>query len=220
LRQLLIATTNPGKVREFREMLYGVGDDFGFQFSDLSRHRGFEPVEETGATFKDNAMLKAAGYATRFDTWALADDSGLEVDALDGKPGVHSARWAAMHGAGEGDAANNAMLLRQLENVPDGRRTARFVCWLALADPRGQIILRARGTVAGGILRSPRGANGFGYDPLFLVESLGKTTAELTPDEKHAVSHRGEALRRMRSAMSAIRLPAEETRGQGDKETR
>jgi XTP/dITP diphosphohydrolase len=211
LRQLLIATTNPGKVREFREMLGGVGDDFGFRFSDLSRHPGFEPVEETGETFQDNAILKAHGYATRFDTWALADDSGLEVDALDGRPGVHSARWAAMHGAGGGDAANNTLLLQQLENVPDELRTARFVCWLALADPQGRIILTARGTVEGRILRSPRGNNGFGYDPLFLVEATGRTTAELSPDEKHRISHRGEALRRMRKAMSTIGVPEDTT---------
>jgi XTP/dITP diphosphohydrolase len=211
LRQLLIATTNPGKVREFQEMLGGVGDDFGFRFSDLSRHPGFQVVEETADTFPDNAMLKAAGYATQFDTWALADDSGLEVDALDRRPGVHSARWAAMHHAGEGDAANNALLLKQLEAVPDAGRTARFVCWLALADPGGRIILTARGSVAGRILREARGNNGFGYDPLFLVESMGKTAAELTPDEKHAVSHRGGALRRMREAMSTIRLPEDTT---------
>jgi len=123
------------------------------------------------------------------------------VDALGGSPGVHSARWAQLHRAGGGDADNNALLLRQLDSVPDERRTARFVCALALADSGGRIILTARDTVEGRILRAPRGHNGFGYDPLFLIDSLGKTTAELSPDRKHAVSHRGKALPRMRELM-------------------
>jgi XTP/dITP diphosphohydrolase len=204
VRRLLIATSNPGKLREFREMLGA--DAAGFEYSDLSRHPGFVTVEETGATFLVNASLKAGGYARQFDAWALADDSGLEVDALGGAPGVHSARWAVRQGAGEGDAANNALLLRQLENVPDDRRTARFVCVLALADPAGRIILTARDTVEGRILRSPRGHGGFGYDPLFLIDSLGSTTAELSPAEKHRVSHRGKALRRLRESMERAGL--------------
>jgi XTP/dITP diphosphohydrolase len=182
------------------------GEAAGFEYSDLSRHPGYVPIGETGATFLENASLKAAGYARQLGTWALADDSGLEVDALGGAPGVHSARWAAMHGAGEGDAANNALLLRQLDDVPDGRRTGRFVCVLALADPDGGIILTARDTVEGRILRSPRGHNGFGYDPLFLVEAMGRTTAELTPEDKHRVSHRGKALRRLRESMERAGL--------------
>src|SRR4051794_26901172 len=124
--KLLIATSNAGKVKEFREML-GVGR---FAWSDLSAHRKYSPVEETGATFRGNACLKASGYATQFDTWALADDSGLAVDALGGKPCIHSARWAEMNNAGKGDADNNALLLKQLADVPDERRTARFVCVL------------------------------------------------------------------------------------------
>ena len=123
-----------------------------------------------------------------------------------GKPGVLSARWAAINGAGEGDGDNNALLLKQLENVPDERRTARFRCVLALADPRGRIVLTAQDAVEGVMLREARGSNGFGYDPLFFIPSLGKTTAELEPDEKHAISHRGRALRRMRELMK--RLPA------------
>lgn len=193
----------------------------GFEWSDLSRHPHFEPVDETGRTFLANACLKATGYALQFQTWALADDSGLEVDALDGNPGVSSARWAKLNDAGEGDAANNTLLLRQLETVPDERRTGRFVCVLALADPGGRIILTARDSVEGRILRSPRGSNGFGYDPLFYVESLGKATAELSPVEKHAVSHRGKALRRMRERMEELGLSGvEKTSEQGDKGTR
>lgn len=209
MRQLLIATSNAGKAREFREMLSGSAELIGrmsnpFDFTDLSQQSAYIPVEETGVTFLENASLKASGYARQFKTWALADDSGLEVDAMNGSPGVSSARWAMLHGAGEGDGANNALILRQLDGIPDERRSARFVCVLALADPDGRIILTARDTVEGRILRCPRGTNGFGYDPLFFVEALGKTTAELSGEEKHAVSHRGKALRQMRESMEHV----------------
>jgi XTP/dITP diphosphohydrolase len=205
---MLIATGNAGKVREFREML---GDD-RFKWSDLSQHRDIPPIPETGTTFRANACLKASGYATALQTWALADDSGLEVDALDGSPGVYSARWAEMNHAGNVsgnvDADNNALLLKQLADIPDARRTARFVCVLALANPRGQIILTTRDTVEGRIIHSPRGANGFGYDPLFLIDNLGKTSAELSPAEKHRISHRGKALTRLRDLMNRAHLHA------------
>jgi XTP/dITP diphosphohydrolase len=195
--KLLIATGNPGKVREFRQML----GDSRFQWSDLSEHRGIPAAEETGQTFRANACLKATYYASRLTTWALADDSGLEVDALGGSPGVLSARWAEHNGAGKGDADNNALLLRQLESVAAEKRTARFVCVLALADPQGRVALTSRDTVEGRIIHSPRGANGFGYDPLFLIDSLGKTTAELDSDQKHRISHRGKALRSMKAIL-------------------
>jgi XTP/dITP diphosphohydrolase len=200
--KLLIATGNAGKVKEFREML-GAGR---FDWSDLSRHPNVIEVEETGRTFRANACLKASGYARQLNSWALADDSGLEVDALDRKPGVFSARWAEMNRAGKGDADNNSLLLKQLENIPDEKRGARFVCVLSLADAGGRIVLTARDTVEGRIVHVPRGHNGFGYDPLFLIDSLGKTTAELTPDEKHAISHRGKALRRMKELMERMKL--------------
>jgi XTP/dITP diphosphohydrolase len=199
---VLIATGNAGKVREFRAMLGP--DRFGWR--DLSHFPSATPVDETGGTFLENACLKAAGYARQCGTWALADDSGLEVDALDGAPGVYSARWAEMQGAGKGDADNNATLLRQLADVPDERRTARFVCVLALADPAGRIILTARDAVEGRILREPRGHNGFGYDPLFHVEAAGQTTAEMSPDQKHAISHRGKALRRLNELIEQAKL--------------
>jgi XTP/dITP diphosphohydrolase len=199
---VLIATGNAGKIREFREML--ASDRL--EFTDLSQHPRHEPVEETGRTFSENACLKASGYAQQFKTWALADDSGLEVDALGGAPGVLSARWAEVNGAGRGDADNNALLLRQLDHVEDDRRTAHFVCVLALADPDGRVVLTARDAVDGRILRGPRGKGGFGYDPLFLVPGLGRTTAELPPDEKHKISHRGKALRQMRALMSRAGL--------------
>lgn len=198
--RLLIATTNPGKIREFREMLGGDR----FQWDDLSAHRDLPAAEETGRTFRANACLKAAYYAKLLNIHAIADDSGLAVDALGGKPGVHSARWAEMNNAGKGDADNNTLLLRQIQNVPDAQRTARFVCVLALADPQGRILLTARDTVEGRIIHAPRGENGFGYDPLFRIDVLGRTTAELAPEEKHRISHRGKALRRLRGLMEQL----------------
>src|SRR5882724_6649798 len=147
--ELLIATGNPGKAREFREML---GPE-RFVWRDLSEFSGEQAVAETGQTFRANACLKASGYALRHQTWTLADDSGLEVDVLGGRPGVYSARWAEMNQSGRGDADNNATLLRQLADVPDEKRTGRFVCVLALSDPQGRVILTARDTVEGTLLR-------------------------------------------------------------------
>lgn len=192
---LLIATANRAKVREFREML----GDSGIRWSEIPADT-FD-VEETGKTFRANACLKASAYAKHFNRWALADDSGLEVDALDNAPGVYSARWAKVNNAGAGDADNNRLLLKQLEHVPDEQRGARFICVLALSNPDGRIILTARDLVAGRIVHAPRGLGGFGYDPLFLIESKGKTTAELSPAEKHAISHRGKALVALRQLM-------------------
>jgi XTP/dITP diphosphohydrolase len=200
--QLLIATTNPGKIREFRQMLAGDGS---ITFTDLTG-RQLPPVEETGDTFLANACIKASAYAKSLATWALADDSGLAVDALGGKPGVCSARWASMHGAGNGDVDNNRLLLQQLEGVVDPQRTARFVCALALADPQGRIVLTATDSVEGRILRQPRGGGGFGYDPLFFIDELGKTTGDLPPEEKHQISHRGKALRRLRAILERTGL--------------
>jgi non-canonical purine NTP pyrophosphatase (RdgB/HAM1 family) len=205
LEALLIATGNVGKAREFREMLSGDGAGRA-QWKSLSDFPPGDEVEETGETFRANACLKASTYARRHNMWTLADDSGLEVDALGGAPGVLSARWAQHHQAGKGDADNNALLLRQLESVPDDQRTARFVCVLALSDPKGRIILTARDTVEGRILRNSRGINGFGYDPLFLIDALNQTTAELEPDQKHAISHRGKALRKLKELMREAKL--------------
>jgi XTP/dITP diphosphohydrolase len=200
---LLIATTNPGKVKEFREMLTHTGASF----SDLSSHRDIPAPEETGHTFRANACLKASYYAKVLNTNTVADDSGLEVDALNGSPGVHSARWAELNRTGKGDADNNALLLKQLADTPDDRRTARFVCCLALSDPAGNILLTARDTVEGRVIRTLRGQNGFGYDPLFVPDAQpAKTTAELTPEEKHAISHRGKALRHLRQLMDQLRI--------------
>jgi XTP/dITP diphosphohydrolase len=198
---ICIATSNPGKAREFREML---GAD-RFEWTDLAG-QAIAPVEETGVTFRANACLKASYYARGLDAWTLADDSGLCVDALGGKPGVHSARWAEMHNAGSGDSDNNLLLLKQLKesSASAGARTARFRCVLALADPKGQVILTAEGAVEGTILQAPRGSNGFGYDPLFQVAEHGRSLAELAAEEKHRISHRGRALRRLKSLLSNI----------------
>ena len=188
---LLVATSNKGKAKEFAEMF----GDLGIACSDLSSLAGITPPDETGATFRANACLKATYYALATGQWTLADDSGLEVDAIDRKPGVHSARWAELHDAGKGDTANNALLLKQIELVPDEKRQARFVCVLALADPKGRVVLTVRDTIEGRILRASRGTGGFGYDSLFLVEELGRSTAELTSADKHRISHRGKAMR-------------------------
>ncbi len=202
---LLIATANAGKAREFREMLSGGGGQVTIR--DLSDFGPPMPVvAETGSTFRANACLKAVGYARASGLWALADDSGLEVDALAGSPGVHSARWAQLQGTGGGDADNNATLLKQLESVPDDHRSARFVCVLALADRQGQVILTASDTIEGRILREPRGSNGFGYDPLFCIAGSDLTTAQLEPARKHEISHRGKALRRLRALMARAGL--------------
>lgn len=182
-------------------MLASVGE---IQFIDLTERGELPPVEETGRTLLANACLKASEYAKSLNTWSLADDSGLAVDALGGKPGVFSARWAAMHGAGDGDLANNALLLRQLAGTPAERRTARFVCALAVAEPGGKVVLTAGGSVLGRILTEPRGGGGFGYDPLFFVVETGMTTAELSPQEKHRISHRGKALRRLVELMKRV----------------
>jgi XTP/dITP diphosphohydrolase len=155
-----------------------------------------EPLEN-GATFADNAAIKAHYYARLSGIWTLADDSGLEVDALRGEPGVRSARFA---GEPKSDQANNALLLEKLAEVPDIERTARFRCAVVLSDGK-EALTRAQGTVEGRILREPRGSNGFGYDPLFLVLKENRAAAEMNSDEKHAVSHRGQALRRLRDQL-------------------
>lgn len=192
--KFLVATSNPGKVREFRDML----GSHHFDWIGLKDLPPIQAIEETGHTFRANAILKATGYAKATGLWTLADDSGLEVDALDQKPGIHSARWARMNDFGSGDQANNALLLRQLEHVPEQNRTARFVCVLAVADPRGTVIWTTRATMEGTIIRTPVGSNGFGYDPLFKVAGLDITSAELAPAEKHRISHRGRALDRLK----------------------
>lgn len=185
--KLIIATHNPGKVEELEGML----TPLGFEVESLLDYPDAPETEETGTTFEENAALKATEAAAYFGHAVLADDSGLEVDALDGAPGVYSARFA---GPEKSDEANNALLLEKLNG--ETNRTARFVCALCLAKSSGET-LTVRGTIEGTIGYSPQGENGFGYDPLFIVPSLHKTAAELERDEKAVVSHRGQALRKL-----------------------
>ncbi len=192
---ILIATTNAGKLREIRAVMGGLP----FDWSSLADMPEIAAPIEDKETFAENALLKARYYASQTRMWVLADDSGLEVDALDGKPGVHSARFCD-----EGtDAGNNRKLVAELKAVPQEKRTARFVCSLVLV--RGDdVLLTARGTIEGVIIDEPRGSNGFGYDPHFLVPTLGMTTAEMQPEQKNALSHRGRALATIREDLIAM----------------
>lgn len=191
LTQLVLATGNAHKLREVRQIL-------GDRFEILSQQEaGFDgEVEEDGATFEENALKKAQAVADALSLPALADDSGLEVDALSGAPGVHSARYCGVHGR---DDLNNEKLLRELDGLPPERRTARYVCAMAMVRP-GLPPVVTRGTMEGRIGSAYRGTGGFGYDPLFITAG-GRTAAELTPEEKNAVSHRGQALRLLRQAL-------------------
>jgi len=187
----LIATSNPGKLRDFA----GAAASDGITVASLPDFDSLPGVREDGATFEENARKKAEHYS-RFapGELVLADDSGLEVDALGGAPGVHSARYAAdSTEANADDAANNARLLRELSRIAN--RGARFVCVIAAARD-GQTLAAFRGEVQGEILHAPRGSGGFGYDPLFFFPALGKTFAELAPEEKAKFSHRGAAFRK------------------------
>lgn len=190
MQKITIATSNPHKVDEISATL-GL---LGITCVALGRTDIPEP-EEDGATFEENARIKAVAYARALGETVLADDSGLEVDALGGAPGVHSARYAGIGATREErDRANNAKLLAALEGVPDALRTARFVCVLSIARADGTIVAESRGTFEGVIGHGPRGTNGFGYDPLLILED-GRTSAELSSVEKNARSHRGNALR-------------------------
>jgi XTP/dITP diphosphohydrolase len=194
LHELVVATGNRGKLAELQALL-----------ADLDiRVRSQEafdvpPVEETGLSFVENAILKARHACLHTGLPALADDSGLAVDALDGAPGVRSARFA---GEGAGDAANNRLLLERLAGLPPAQRGARFHCVLALLrNARDPVPLICSGSWAGTILESPRGSGGFGYDPLFLVPGLGLSSAELAPADKNRLSHRGQAFAALREAL-------------------
>lgn len=186
---VVVATGNAHKLVEIETMLSAALPST--RFVALSQLGQFEDPEETGVTFEENALIKARAAVAETGFAAVADDSGLMVDALGGEPGVYSARYAGVHGD---DAANNAKLLQNLSDVPEGERTARFVSVVALVEPSGQVCV-GTGTCEGTVGFEGRGSHGFGYDPLFLPEDTpGKTMAELTPEEKNAISHRFHAL--------------------------
>lgn len=195
--RLLVGSGNPKKKRELLDLLFGLPLRLA-SLADLDPAP--PPPAETEETFEGNAILKARYYSEATGLPCLADDSGLEVDALGGRPGVLSARYA---GSGAGDAANNALLLEELGSRPDRERTARYVCAIALAH-RDRVLFVARGTCTGIILRAPRGGGGFGYDPLFLDPDLQKTFAEIEPEVKAVRSHRGRALRDLRNELPRL----------------
>ena len=191
--RLLIATTNPGKVREYKSLLAGLDLDLvGLKDVGIDVE-----VEENGSTYIENAELKARAYAALSGLLTLADDSGLEVDALNGRPGVHSARYAP-------DSATRIQrMLAEMSNVPDDQRTARFQCAIVLAWPAGRT-QAVTGTCEGLIAREPRGTNGFGFDPIFWMPEHSATMAELSKEVKNTISHRAHAAQKARTILAAI----------------
>jgi XTP/dITP diphosphohydrolase len=194
--KVLLATRNAGKLAELRRMLA----DGPFEVLGLADVPEFPEAPETGATFAENALAKARDAASATGLPSVADDSGLTVEALNGMPGVLSARWAGRHGD---DVANLELLLGQLADVPDERRGAAFVCAAALVVPHGLETV-VHGEWTGRIVRAPRGTGGFGYDPIFLPDGEERTSAELTPEEKDAASHRGRAMRALLPHLHAL----------------
>ena len=199
-REILVATTNPGKIAELRAML---GADV--RWVSLADFKGTGEIEEDGVTFIENACKKAIGYAKATGLWTLADDSGLVIDALEGGPGIESARFSGAKGKDRNliDRRNIAKVLKLLEGIPTEKRTARFVCCLCLASPE-EILIETQGTLEGLITKSPVGENGFGYDPIFLVPGLNKTVAQLTAERKNAISHRGNAIRKLKPLLNEL----------------
>ena len=185
MRCLLLATTNRHKLEEYRAIL----SDFPFKILSLTDIQPDVDVEETGTTFRENAELKALTYARATGMLSLADDSGLEIDALGGAPGVYSARFLGEEASYQ---ERFRVILEQLKGLPMRRRSARFRCVITLAEPSGYH-RSVEGVVEGVIAEAPRGENGFGYDPIFLIPELGKTAAELPPEQKNRISHRGRA---------------------------
>ena len=186
--KVVLASKNPHKLVEISK----ITEKFGMELVLQSQLGVDVDVEETGTTFEENSFLKAEAVMKATGLPALADDSGIAVDALHGEPGVYSARYGFDESLD--DWGRLELLLKNTENVPDGQRQAQFVCVITMVTPEGQTI-QARGEIHGELARAPKGENGFGYDPIFYYPPYGKTTAEMAPDEKNAVSHRGNALR-------------------------
>jgi XTP/dITP diphosphohydrolase len=198
LPRLLVASRNHKKLAEMRRVLDAAGLT-GVALVSLNDVEPFDEAPETGATFEDNALAKARDAHKATGLAAVADDSGLVVDALNGMPGVLSARWSGVHGH---DAENNALLLGQLQDIPDERRGAAFVSASALVSKSGEVVVRGRWP--GRIAREPRGHGGFGYDPVFIPCGETRSAAQLSPAEKDAVSHRGRALARLLPALRTL----------------
>jgi XTP/dITP diphosphohydrolase len=196
-RTLVLASRNQKKLREMSELCNGLG----MRVISAGDFPEAPEVEETGHTFAENAALKAAAVASATGHWTVADDSGLAVDALNGAPGVYSARYA---GPQANDGENNARLLSELSEIPDLRRGAAFICCLALADPAGRIRVQVQGRCRGRLLHEPRGQNGFGYDPLFWVAEYHQTFAELSLAVKSVLSHRARAFERIRPELARL----------------
>ncbi|WP_084246359.1 XTP/dITP diphosphatase [Planomicrobium okeanokoites] len=196
MKEIIIATKNKGKAKDFEQLL----EPMGYKVLTLHDVAPHMDVEETGETFEANAILKAEAIAQELQATVIADDSGLEIDALDGEPGVYSARYS---GDERNDESNIDKVLQKMVQVPDSEKTARFRCVLALASPGEETIL-FEGTCEGLITDERKGENGFGYDPIFYVPALDKTMAEMKPSEKASVSHRGNAIRELGKAMPGL----------------
>ncbi|MEI6039164.1 MAG: RdgB/HAM1 family non-canonical purine NTP pyrophosphatase [Actinomycetes bacterium] len=205
MRKLIIASRNTGKITEFQRMMAQYAPDV--QVMSLLDFSELPDVEETGTTLRENAALKAIAITQATGTPCLADDSGIFIDALNGDPGVYSARWSGIHGD---DAANNAKVLRQIHELEAGgpvSRKAQFRCVVALSLPAvhtsGETLIFEEGEMPGHIIDSPRGEHGFGYDPIFVPEGFSLTSAELSAQEKDRISHRGEAMRKIFPRLTA-----------------
>ncbi|AYK64744.1 XTP/dITP diphosphatase [Bacillus subtilis] len=195
MKEAIIATHNPGKVKEFKEIL----EPKGYDVKSLAEIGFTEEIEETGHTFEENAILKAEAVAKAVNKMVIADDSGLSIDNLGGRPGVYSARYA---GEQKDDQANIEKVLSELKGIEKEQRTARFRCALAVSIP-GEETKTVEGHVEGYIAEEPRGKYGFGYDPIFIVKDKDKTMAELTSDEKNKISHRADALKKLSKLLEA-----------------
>ncbi|MFP4958564.1 XTP/dITP diphosphatase [Bacillus subtilis] len=195
MKEAIIATHNPGKVKEFKEIL----EPRGYDVKSLAEIGFTEEIEETGHTFEENAILKAEAVAKAVNKMVIADDSGLSIDNLGGRPGVYSARYA---GEQKDDQANIEKVLSELKGIEKEQRTARFRCALAVSIPREET-KTVEGHVEGYIAEEPRGEYGFGYDPIFIVKDKDKTMAELTSDEKNKISHRADALKKLSKLLEA-----------------
>lgn len=199
-KKILIATTNPGKMKELSAML-----DMDIDWASLSDFDGLEEVIEDGDTFTENARKKAIGYAKQTGIWTIADDSGLVIDTLNGEPGVKSARYSGEKNTDRTliDHKNIKKVLELMKDVPAERRTARFKCHLCLASP-DEILIETEGRIEGIITAEEIGTGGFGYDPIFFVPQLNKTVAQISAEEKNSISHRGNAIRKLKPLLDKL----------------